>query len=224
MSKSNRVVASCSRRHVWFVLMLLSAILFTCVAGLWLRSNTRSDSVKFRLAYPQYIDIKTYPGVVFVGLNWMGQSRQDEYDAEFDSFFQYTSTKPLLFSAKWLVPRNRVADSIRYFAGFGYGWSLIYGAADDTESEYVVIFPMWFFMLLDAALFTWLLRKWLWWLAHYKRVCSGLCPDCGDDLRASAGACPECGGERSVVPYDRPGGVAREAGGEDGVGGGRLEA
>jgi hypothetical protein len=95
-------------------------------------------------------------------------------------------------------PYNR-----RRFAGFE--WSDSMWPMSDGEltvffrvpTYRLIAVPYWF---IAALLSLPLVRAVLVWRRRRRRVARQLCPDCGDDLRATPGRCPECGTSGSAPP------------------------
>src|SRR5688572_17306702 len=78
-------------------------------------------------------------------------------------------------------------DSIWQRAGFHFGTS---------GNDVALQFPIWLLGLVSAVPLALPLRR---IVTKRRRVRSGLCPDCGYDLRASPARCPECGRPTTAV-------------------------
>jgi hypothetical protein len=172
------------RHHRHTRVLLISSLLCTTVAALWIRSYIRWDEILLRRDGHTWIN--SYRGCLTI-------VRQDFFGAP---------AVPLGCGRRFVSSRNLLVywsiDSVGFpptsyatkpVLGFFSQYSAS-GSGSGSETRCVVQVPYWSLLLLTAIpMLAWLkvtLRTW-------SRRGRGCCEACGYDLRATQGRCPECG-------------------------------
>jgi hypothetical protein len=162
-------------RHLLTLCSAASLLLCVAVCALWVRSRDGTDTV-----------IWHRPSTAIIGA---------ASDGELALFFKlkpFSETpyrKPLQYGRNGIVDLEGVASSRgnyhRLGAGFGIGNSFVHTGGR------VVLLPLWFVIALTALVP--ILRASVYVRTKLRRATTGICRECGYDLRASPERCPECG-------------------------------
>jgi len=155
------------KRRLLNVLTALSLLLFAAAAALWVRSYWRNDTFVFATATGEAA-IRSSGGQF--GLSWMPR-RFSPPDIS-----GWLSSPHDPHRASWSAMWKFEAGSMEA-GGKGHRWR-------------AVVFPHWCLTAAAALAPAW---RGLASLSKRRRKRSGLCPQCGYDLRATPDRCPECG-------------------------------
>ena len=160
------------KRQLLNVLTALSLLLCVAVCVLWVRSRFVADS---------YSTARTVVGSMnggVVAMRGYGTALAvDPHERGYRSLSPEDAALGLAMATS--------SGTRRSWAVGGFGYALTSAPGGGTRT---VMVPYWAMLLLLGALPA--ARGW-----HYARrgPRSGLCPQCGYDLRATPGRCPECG-------------------------------
>jgi hypothetical protein len=183
------------RRIAFNFLAAVSLLLFCTVIGLCFASYSRAVVVKHR-SVTQPSPTRTVVGHRTLGVSWgslMYASDVNIVDyassAEADEHAESARAKPSpRFDSIEAVPMVLIRPNAR-----DIGIARFVISDRPSRSDRIVLVPCWLAAILAAILPAIWVGRWRRRRSARLRSDSGLCPNCGYDLRESPGRCPECG-------------------------------
>jgi hypothetical protein len=168
-----------SMKHRLLPLAAAASLIFgLAIVGLWVRSYFAVDSLHFKNTHLGFAGY-SYRGSMFTG-GWVSR----EFEGRRGPHYQLVAST--LFDSEYL--QNFIYNAgggYRHFLGFAF-----FNFSRPGSKEYMLVTPMWLWILLASLLPAHWLRKSRQQAKLNRR---GLCPFCGYDLRATPDRCPECG-------------------------------
>lgn len=163
------------KRIIWRLAVSLSLALCAGATMAWIRSHCAFDTIQLVM-----LDAESH----YYGVAWDGGQMQVHW--------QHTSRSrygPQRSGLYWVTypSRSGMAAPVTFWTSLGF-----YRYSDRRNGSIIFIFPLWLPLALFSTLPAVACRN---RIRHWRRLCRGLCPRCGYDLRASPGRCPECGHE-----------------------------
>ena len=187
-----RSLIGMKRRRLLNLLLILSLLACAGVGWLIRPRGQRVDTYFHRTAGGKYYVASVYPGKLSFGrstgttsLTWLASASPPPRVP-----WGHNSGR----AGGWSSPSSRW-NRLGFWHLPGSAWIVNENMEMVTYEQWVV--PKWFVLLVMAVPVAALAAARLW---RRRRGGSGLCPECGYDLRASPERCPECGTMAAARP------------------------